>query len=521
MRSTGLIFVVAAIVLLGSVAFSDSLEEALEKAGDNRAELEQVLDHYRSLGDSLKLEAAEFLISNMDGHCYVTYYLHDTSGTEVDLDPLTFPTYDSLEAYCNTIESKRGELDYARKEKFDDLEQIKADFLIEHIDLAFKAWRNRPWASTYSWEIFRDFVLPYRGSNEPLESWRPPFMKMFDTLASAMQDSTDPVEAAALINNDIRSWFKFDPRYYFHPTDQGLSEMMESKLGRCEDMTNLTIFALRANGIPVTSDYTPHWATTGNNHAWNAIVLPSGEVVPFMGAEANPGEYNLAHKLAKAYRKMYAAQPEDLVFVDQPQEELPRWLAGKNYKDVTADYVEARQVIVSFPEPVPDSVGIAYLCVFNSGSWRPIDWARIERLTDATVAVFKDVGPDVILLPVLYLNEEVVPAGPPLVPHSAGIDMFIADTDSLTTVTLKNITERSWVASTRGAEEKPLEDSVEYELFYWQDDWQPLGTQTAYEGRVQFDNVPEGALLWLRKKESDKSERIFTIDRTTGRQVWW
>lgn len=42
------------------------LEEALEMAGKNRTELEKVLAHYA--GDSLKLEAAKYLIRHMPGH---------------------------------------------------------------------------------------------------------------------------------------------------------------------------------------------------------------------------------------------------------------------------------------------------------------------------------------------------------------------------------------------------------------------------------------------------------------------
>ena len=43
------------------------LDEALKLAGDNRKELEKVLDYYA--GDSLKLRAVRFLIRNMPG-CY-------------------------------------------------------------------------------------------------------------------------------------------------------------------------------------------------------------------------------------------------------------------------------------------------------------------------------------------------------------------------------------------------------------------------------------------------------------------
>ena len=42
------------------------LREALNAAGDNRAELEYVLEHYRTVdNDPQKLEAAKFLIKNL------------------------------------------------------------------------------------------------------------------------------------------------------------------------------------------------------------------------------------------------------------------------------------------------------------------------------------------------------------------------------------------------------------------------------------------------------------------------
>lgn len=61
------------LLLLFFVLFSVSctpdrqrLDAALEAAGDNRAELEKVLRHYK--GDTLKYRAARFLIENMPYH---------------------------------------------------------------------------------------------------------------------------------------------------------------------------------------------------------------------------------------------------------------------------------------------------------------------------------------------------------------------------------------------------------------------------------------------------------------------
>ena len=54
------------LLLLTACQSKDKLDMALEYAGDNRAELEKVLEHYQ--GDEMKYRAARFLIENMVGH---------------------------------------------------------------------------------------------------------------------------------------------------------------------------------------------------------------------------------------------------------------------------------------------------------------------------------------------------------------------------------------------------------------------------------------------------------------------
>ncbi|MEW6412443.1 MAG: transglutaminase-like domain-containing protein [Candidatus Zixiibacteriota bacterium] len=511
----------AAPALTGTGEFPPSVMKALEASGNNRPELEKAFTHYQQRSDSseidrLKYMAVQYLIENMEGHCYVTYKLVDTAGEEVDFNVLDYPDYDSLERAVGAIEDARGVLDYKRKDKFDDLQTITADFLMNQIDYAFRAWTEKPWAQNLTFEQFCDYVLPYRGSNEPLEPWREYFWSRYEGIVDSMSDPTDIVEAARIINDDVRSWFGFDPRYYYHPTDQGLSEMLGSELGRCEDMTNVTIYAFRANGLAVTSDYTPYWANSGNNHAWNAILLADGRVVPFMGAEANPGEYKLANKLAKVYRKMYALQPDNLIFQTRKQEEVPRWLAGKNYIDVTPDYTEVFDVSLSFTEELPDSVDMAYLCVFNSGEWQAIHWGRIF---DGT-AVFTDVGSDIVYLPALYLNEEIEPFGPPFVLEKNTGKVITLEASGLNSmVKLTGTTQRKQEISTDGVAKSSLADGKEYEFFVWQDGWQSLGTATAGDEPLGFENVPQGGLYWLVADDSDREERIFTIDDSI--QVWW
>jgi len=496
--------------------YPPEVTEVLKKADDNRAELEKVLALYFAGDDTLKLQAVYYLIANMEGHCYATYTLEDSTGEQIDFNVLDYTDYGALRLAFDSLENHYGELDFEKGERIYDMNVITADFLVDQIDNAFAAWREKPWAKQLSFDRFCEYVLPYRGSNETLESWRETFRDKYSDIESKMADPSDPIEAAVLINDDIKSWFKFDPRFYYHPTDQGLSEMLENGMGRCEDMTNITIYAMRANALGITSDYTPYWANSGNNHAWNAIVAPDGKVTPFMGAESNPGKYRLANKMAKTYRKTFSKQKNNLVFQKKKQEKVPGWLAGKSYVDVTADYVDVCDVTVTFEQAVPDSVDIAYLCVFNSGEWKAIHWGRIENSS----AVFTDMGKDIAYLPALYINEEIQPFGAPFILYEdCSIVKLQPDNKPKISVQLISTTRRKQAVSTDGIAKTFLTSGLEYELFYWQDDWQSIGKVVAGDEPLVFNDVPSDCLYWLVEVDSDEEERIFTID--DEKQVWW
>lgn len=525
MKSKSLFAILAAIVIIvivllvvrdNSNSYPVGVENMLKKAGDNRNELEKVFEHYVEQGASQKLKAAYYLIENMEGHSYVIYELHDSNKVNVDFDVLAYPDYKSLLKAWDQIEAEHGSLDFSKDKIKKDLENISADLLIHNIDMAFRAWQEKPWAKHLSFENFCEYVLPYRGSNEPLEKWRPHFWEQFKNLDKKMENPEDPIEATKLINNNIKSWFSFDPRYYYHPTDQGLSEMLKNKLGRCEDMTNLAIYAMRANGLAVTSDYTPHWADTGNNHAWNAILDKDGKVTMFMGGESNPGDYRLHNRMAKVYRKTYSVQKRNLVFQKPEWEKVPRWLSRKNYKDVTSDYTDVSDVTITLEQPVPDSVNYAYLCVFNDGEWKAIHWGKII----GQKATFTDMGRNIAYLPMYYAKEKLIPAASAFILEKSGVmRKLIADEENTTNIKLLSTTRRKLLTSTDGIAKASFETGRNYELFYWKDKWVSLNKQVASNKPLGFDEVPAGVLYWLVAEDSRKDERIFTIE--DGKQIWW
>ena len=59
----------------------------------------------------------------------------------------------------------------------------------------------------------------------------------------------------------------------------------------------------------------------------------------------------------------------------------------------------------------------------------------------------------------------------------------------------------------------------EYELFYFDHEWQSLGQMKAEADFLEYDNVPKNALLLLRDYTKGKEERVFVYEN--GKQVWW
>lgn len=83
MKRIYLIIFIFSLVFISSCSDSprSKMEEILLFSGENRKELEFVLDHYsKNKSDSLKLKAAEFLILNMRYHKSRFYEQEDMKG---------------------------------------------------------------------------------------------------------------------------------------------------------------------------------------------------------------------------------------------------------------------------------------------------------------------------------------------------------------------------------------------------------------------------------------------------------
>jgi len=56
-----------------------------------------------------------------------------------------------------------------------DLQSLSSGFLLENVDYAYRAWKESPWKSQVSEQLFFNQILPYASINERRDAWRRSF----------------------------------------------------------------------------------------------------------------------------------------------------------------------------------------------------------------------------------------------------------------------------------------------------------------------------------------------------------
>lgn len=482
------------------------IEDALAAAGPNAPELQRVLDHFR--GDPRKSLAARFLIAHMPDKGYIRTELRTQDGQALPFDPLAYDRFpEALEA-LEALEKTHGELDFAREDKVEDVRTMTAAYLIRHIDLAFAAWERVPAAQRVGFRAFLAYVLPYRGSQEPLDAWLEPLMRRYAGRLRQLADGQ--MDAAALyqwLSKDVHRRVQFDERYYLHPTDQGFTEMGRSGQGRCEDITNMVTFAARSMALATAADYTPAWAHSDNNHAWNVLLDKHGRGFARGNAHA-----------AKVYRKTFAIQRDALVFRLPDGREAPnRFLASPTYVDVTDQYAPTSDVTVALDANTAQEAH-AYLCVFNGGNWVAIHWSPVENGR----AAFDRMGRGILYLPAVHDGMRLVPAGHPLLVGKDGRIRTLSGGGAPSAVTAVAVRPKKVSPDTHV--ETPisyLKAGETYVLRRWaQGAWADVQRIEATAEPARFERLPADALYWLVVEGSRRLERPWTVT-PEGRQCWW
>lgn len=410
------------LLFSGCATKVDRLEYALEFAGENRRELEKVLEYYSD--DSLKFRAACFLIENMP-----RWYAYD--GWQ--LDTLEVLMRKDREGILSKDDKMRwNSFDYHALNKIYDSKVITSEYLIENIDLAFQEWQKRPWNKSLSFDDFCDLILPYRIGNERLSDWRSLYNAYYGNLLDSIYTGSDVLEACKCINDELnRQSYKYSVEW--NVPHNRADYLFETRIGYCREVSDLIQYAMRSCGIPVAADFMPYSPDYRYSHEWNVVRDTTGRYIQFGFDGLDPVRDKVmddGRRKGKVYRNCYALQNE---------REILRKHSGWNiggaeglyWKDVTSEYFGHNQAVVNVFTTGKPFIGLS---VFSTNGWQIIGEGVCKS---SGKAIFDNIEPSIIYVPASQ-NNGVKPAGYPFMLDSEGnVEEFVPDTVNLEKVILK------------------------------------------------------------------------------------
>lgn len=182
-----------------------------------------------------------------------------------------------------------------------DLQSLKAAYLLENVEYAYKARQTFPWAKQIPDSLFLNDVLPYVVMTETRDAWRKDFYNRFSKYVSGC---TSLEEAILAVNKNIRDELLVDYNTRRKRPDQSPSESIELSMASCSGLSILLTDALRSVGIPSRIAGTASWHDNRGNHNWSEVWL-NGEWL--FTEYYYPGKLNYAWFLQDAGK----ADPKD------------------------------------------------------------------------------------------------------------------------------------------------------------------------------------------------------------------
>lgn len=228
---------------------------------------------------------------------------------------------------------------------------ITSQILLEHIDYAYKTLK----ASKYEvpQDLFKEFILTYRISEEPVSAWR---KDLFEKFYPQVKDKNTPSEVAKIINKWISENIKNRSKEFFGEVLPPLL-VMKGKKGTEEEIAILTTAILKSIGIPSRRAKTRYLGEQKGGASWVEI-YEKGRWLPLY--PLYPESFGDFHKYEKE-------KPFNLTLVSTTSA-FEKSLVTENYTPV------GRLKLYLTSEEKP-AIGFKHFSVnvFNDGCLSPLD----------------------------------------------------------------------------------------------------------------------------------------------------
>ncbi len=413
------------ILISGCGRYDKYLRYALKVAGDNRAQLESVLEHYKTVDpDPEKLEAAKYLISNMPAH----YSYADTAQVN-----FYYATALKIMNSGKSAEWQRDTLLYISDCEFplldrrtvSDVRTITADYLIYSIDHAFTQWKTRPWAQHLTYKEFRDWLLPYKVVElQSLDSWRDTLSSHFSDSISRLPMDDDRCHSIYGTLDIVRNEMVWKLNPYIEWTTRSGHPLLSAQTlasttyGTCQDYVNLGVMTFRSVGLPAVVDYVPLWGRNHEGHTWYTFLTDNGIQAHAQHDITIPAGMGFFpyQRFPKVFRITYGINRDRVKYRNKAKYVHPFNVCEQ---DVTDLYYRTSDVCIPIKKDVKLKDKYVYIATLtNSGGpqWYVLDYGDIRRGN----ACFHKIGRELMYIALGYDGIGLVPISDPFIINKDG-----------------------------------------------------------------------------------------------------
>ena len=406
---------------------------------ENNDEIRKLIEHYSTVDvDKEKLAAVNFLLDNMQWHFTFSEQVANDYYTRLNglLCKDSFPEHINLDVLWQSAVGGNNIL-------VSDISCIKADYLIKMIDKAFSQWRGNMWSSHLSFDEFCETLLPYKLLDlQLLDNWKDTlgaFYKIYDEDSEtkphgefeysvfhvAKQLNTQILDKVKIRTDDRANVRKF------------LADNVITKIpyGDCEAFAFAHVAAYISKGIGAYIEYIPYWGDRDGGHVFYSIITKSGITVPVMFGVVTHGGFETMQGMncPKVFRRVYSVNEKYLKY-QQRYSDIYDFSSHLFYSDITHLYNHTADIQISIQKDLC-SASVVYICVYNGGAWRVVDFGEL----DGGKACFENLGKGILyIVKGVDKDGNLIPVSNPFVLGANGeIEELIPDMNSVEDVILR------------------------------------------------------------------------------------
>lgn len=201
-----------------------------------------------------------------------------------------------------------------------DLTSLKASFLLENSEYAYKAREKYAWCAALPDSVFFNEVLPYANISEERDAWRKDFYERF---AKYVDGKENMVDALMSVAKNIKDETGVEYNTKRSRVDISPFQAMKENMATCTGLSILLTDAYRAVGIPSRLAGTAMWTNYKGNHTWSEVLVDN----EWHFIEYYPDTLNKSWFLADAGK----SDPENMF----------HWVYAASYKPTQMPYYAA------------------------------------------------------------------------------------------------------------------------------------------------------------------------------------